>query len=239
MSLRRKIADSQGFSRVVTGLVAAYIRFAHATSRWQRQGFEAMDEAVRAGEPVIFVVWHQRLMMAPYMFDVRLGPICSLTSGGRPGRMVGALLGRFGWQNVSMESRKRHVKRSRMVLQKMRQGVSVGIAADGPRGPARVCSTVPLTWARCAGCRVFTVSFSANRVVEIPSWDRMWLPAPFSRGVFLCREWAGAVPRKAGEEEVEALRQDVEARLEAVTTDSDRLAERPAAAKEAAPGRTP
>ena len=237
MSLRKKIADSRGFSRVVTGLFAVYIRFAHATSRWQRQGFEAMDAAVRAGEPVVFVVWHQRLMMAPYMFDVSLGPICSLTSGGRAGRMVGVLLGRFGWQNVSMESRKRHVTLSRVVLQKMRQGISVGIAADGPRGPARVSSTVPLTWARSAGCRVFVVSFSANRVVEFPSWDRMWLPAPFSRGVFLCREWAGEVPRKAGAEEVEALRQDFEASLEAVTTDSDRLAGRPAPAQRA-PDRT-
>ena len=235
MNLRKKIADSRGFSRAVTGLFSAYIRFAHASSRWQRQGFEAMDDAVRAGEPVIFVVWHQRLMMAPYMFDVTLGPICSLTSGGRPGRMVGALLGRFGWQNVSMESRKRHVTLSRVVLQKMRDGVSVGIAADGPRGPARVSSTVPLTWARSAGCRVFTVSFSANRVVEAPSWDRMWLPAPFSRGVFLCREWTSEVPRKACEDEVEALRQDFEATLEAVTTYSDRVAGRPAA-DQAEPG---
>lgn len=228
MSLRKKIVDSRGFFRAVTGLFAAYIRFAHATSRWQRQGFEAMDEAVRAGAPVIFVVWHQRLMMAPYMFDVRLGPICSLTSAGRAGRMVGALLGRFGWQNVSMSSHKRHVTLSRVVLQKMRQGVSVGIAADGPRGPARISSTVPLTWARSAGCRVFVVSFSANRVVEIPSWDRMWLPAPFSRGVFLCREWAGEVPRKAGEDEIEALRRDFETTLEAVTTYSDRVAGRTA-----------
>ncbi|WP_353351669.1 DUF374 domain-containing protein [Aquicoccus sp. SU-CL01552] len=221
--MRRKIADSRGFARVVTGLFAAYIRFAHCTSRWQRRGFEAMDDAVRAGEPVIFVVWHQRLMMAPCMFDVTLGPICSLTSGGRPGRMVGALLERFGWQNVSMESRKRHVKLSRLVLQKMRDGVSVGIAADGPRGPARVSSTVPLTWARSAGCRVFTVSFSANRVVEFPTWDRMWLPSPFSRGVFLCREWEGTVPRKASEAEIEALRQDFETALEAVTAESDQM----------------
>lgn len=227
MSLRKKIADSAAFARIVTGLFAGYIRLAHATSRWRREGFEPMDDALRAGEPVIFVVWHQRLMMAPYMFDLSLGPICSLTSAGRAGRMVGALLGRFGWENISMSSHKRHVALSREVLRRMKQGVSVGIAADGPRGPARVSSTVPLVWAKSSGCRVFAVSFSASRVVEFPTWDRMWLPAPFSRGVFRCAEWTGTVPRQTGEAELEALRQSFEATLDAVTEASDRAAGRP------------
>ncbi|MGD9862602.1 MAG: lysophospholipid acyltransferase family protein [Pseudodonghicola sp.] len=227
MSLRKKIADSAAFARIVTGLFAGYIRLAHATSRWRREGFEPMDVALRAGEPVIFVVWHQRLMMAPYMFDLSLGPICSLTSAGRAGRMVGALLGRFGWENISMSSHKRHVALSREVLRRMKQGVSVGIAADGPRGPARVSSTVPLVWAKSSGCRVFAVSFSANRVVEFPTWDRMWLPAPFSRGVFRCAEWTATVPRQTDEAELEALRQSFEATLDAVTAASDRAAGRP------------
>ena len=227
MSLRKTIADSRTFFRIVSGLFSAYIRFAQATSRWTREGFEPMDEALRAGEPVIFVVWHQRLMMAPYMFDNSLGPICSLTSAGRPGRMVGALLGRFGWENVSMSSHQRHVALSREVLRRMKQGISVGIAADGPRGPARVSSTVPLVWAKSSGKRVFAVSFSANRVVEFATWDRMWLPAPFSRGTFRCQEWTGAVPRKITEDELEALRLDFEATLDAVTDASDQATGRP------------
>ncbi|MDK3018612.1 lysophospholipid acyltransferase family protein [Pseudodonghicola flavimaris] len=227
MSLRKKIADSETFSRIVTGLFSGYIRFAHATSRWRREGFEPMDAALRAGEPVIFVVWHQRLMMAPFMFDNRLGPICSLTSAARAGRMVGVLLGRFGWENVAMSSNRRHVALSREVLRRMKQGISVGIAADGPRGPARVSSTVPLVWARSSGKRVFAVSFSANRVVEFPTWDRMWLPAPFSRGVMRCEEWTGSVPRKADDAELEALRLAFQAQLDAVTEATDREAGRP------------
>ncbi|GHH03929.1 lysophospholipid acyltransferase family protein [Pseudodonghicola xiamenensis] len=221
MSLRKKIADSQMFSRIVTGLFSGYIRFAYATSRWRREGFEQMDDALRAGEPVIFVVWHQRLMMAPFMFDIRLGPICSLTSSARAGSMVGKLLNRFGWENISMSSHKRHVALSREVLRRMKQGISVGIAADGPRGPARISATVPLVWARSSGKRVFAVSFSANRVVEFPTWDRMWLPAPFSRGVFLCEEWDGTVQRQISDAELEMLRQDFETTLDRVTDSSD------------------
>lgn len=227
MSLRKKIADSKAFSRVLTALFAFYIRFAHRTSRWQRLGFGPMDEAVRAGEPVIVAIWHQRLMMAPYIFDMSLGPICTLTSAARAGRMVGVLQRRFGFETVPMSSHKRHVALSREVLRRMRNGISVGIAADGPRGPARVSSSVPLIWARSSGKRVFAVSFSANRVVEFPTWDRMWLPAPFSRGVFMCREWTGTVPRKANDAEIERLRRELEAVLDAVTDEADRAVGRP------------
>ncbi len=235
MSLRKRIMNSTGFARFVSALFAGYIRCAYATSRWRRDGFEDMDAAVQAGEPVIFVVWHQRLMMAPYMFNLSGGSICSLTSAARAGRMVGVLLGRFGWENVAMSSHKRHVALSREVLRRMREGVSVGIAADGPRGPARISSTVPLIWARSSGKRVFAVSFSANRVLEIPSWDKMWLPTPFSRGVFLCEEWTSGVPRKVGETDLEALRQQLEARLDAVTDASDQAAGRVPLAADTAP----
>ena len=236
MSLRRKIVDSAGFARLVSGLFAGYVRLAHAASRWRREGFGPMEAAVRAGEPVIVAVWHQRLMMAPYLFDARLGPICTLTSAGRAGRLAGLMQTRFGFETISMSSHKRHVALSREVLRRMRKGISVGIAADGPRGPARESSLVPLIWARSSGARVFVVSFSASRVLELPTWDRMWLPVPFSRGVLCCAEWAAEVPRKADDAALEALRQDFEARLDAVTDASDRAAGRPAAVAEKAPG---
>ena len=229
MSLRRKIADSTWFNRTVEGLLAAYIRFAFRTSTWERAGFEAMDTVLAEGEPVIVALWHQRLMLSPYLFDASLGKMCTLTSGARAGRLAGQVQARFGFDTIAMSSHKRHVALSREVLGKIRDGYSIGIATDGPRGPARVASTVPLIWARTSGKRVFTVSFSARRVIEFPTWDRMWLPMPWTRGVLLCREWDRTVPRKISEDETENLRLDLEAALEAITDASDEAAGRPPA----------
>ncbi len=222
MSLRKKIANSERAQRFVTTLFERYIRLCFRTSKWERIGFESMDQAVRDGEAVIFVVWHQRLIMAPYMFDMSLGPICSLTADSRAGRLAGDLLGRFGFQNVSMRSRDRHVVASRKILKNISQGMSVGIAADGPRGPARISSNVPIMWGRSSGKRIFAVAFSEKRVVEFPTWDRMWLPGPFSRGVFMCREWDVPIPRRGEDADYEQLRLDFEAELETLTQDADR-----------------
>ncbi len=222
VSLRKKIADSAWFNRAVESAFAAYIRFAHGTSRWQRTGFEAMDEVLRSGSPVIVALWHQRLMMSPYLFDASLGRICTLTSSARAGRLAGQVQARFGFETIAMSSHKRHVALSREVLGRIKAGYSIGIATDGPRGPARVASTVPLVWARASGIPVFVVAFSARRVIRFPTWDRMMLPAPWTRGVLMCKPWDHAVPRRASDAQTEALRIKLETALNEITDAADR-----------------
>jgi lysophospholipid acyltransferase (LPLAT)-like uncharacterized protein len=222
LSLRKKIADSEGFNRFVERRVAAYIRFAHNTSTWQRSGFEPMEEAVQNGEPVIVALWHQRLLMSPYLFDATKGKICTLTSSARAGRMAGNVQTLFGFETLPMSGKDRRVRMSRELLRKIRDGVSIGIAADGPNGPARVASTVPLIWARTSGCRVFTLSFSARRVMQFPTWDHMMLPAPWTKGVLMCREWTETVPRKVTDAQTETLRGSLEQALNEITDASDR-----------------
>ncbi|WP_353055732.1 lysophospholipid acyltransferase family protein [Epibacterium ulvae] len=226
MSLRKKIADNPHFNRTIEGLFAAYVRFAFRTSRWQRKGFEEMDACVARGEPVIFVLWHQRLIMAPYMFDTSKGRICALTSAARAGRLAGQILVRLGFETIPMSSHQRHVSLSREVLRRTKDGCSIGLAADGPRGPARQSSTVPIMWARMTGCRVFTVAFAERRVLKLPTWDRQMLPLPFSRGVFLCEEWTEAVPKKPTENELSELQSKISNALDAVTERADAMAGR-------------
>lgn len=221
MSLRKKIIDSDRYANIITGLTSRYLRFAYRTSKWQRLGFEAMDDAVRNGDTVIMVMWHQRLIMIPYMFDTSLGKCCGLTSSARAGTMVGKLMRRFGVDFVPMASRTRHVALSRIVLKRMKNGDSLIIAADGSRGPARQSSTVPVVWGRVSGKRIFAVGYSSRRAIEIPTWDKTMIPAPFTRGVLMCQEWTQKVPRNGSEEDYEALRLDLQALLDDVTDSCD------------------
>ncbi|WIY26444.1 lysophospholipid acyltransferase family protein [Parasedimentitalea psychrophila] len=221
MSLRRKIADSNAFKNAVEGLITAYVKFCYRSSRWTRSGFEPMEALVESGAPVIMVLWHQRLIMSPYLFDCSKGRICTLTSAARAGRLAGKVQERMGFDTIPMSSRKRHVALSREVLRRIKNGSSVGIAADGPRGPARVSSGVPIIWARSSGCRVFTISFAQRRTLKLPTWDKQMLPVPFSRGVLMCEEWQQQVPRKPTPEQAEDLRLSLEAALDNITDASD------------------
>ncbi|MCV2888459.1 lysophospholipid acyltransferase family protein [Ruegeria aquimaris] len=224
MSLRKKIADSEAVLNWAARRIASYIRMVHRKTRWQRIGYEELDQLAAAGEPVIVVLWHQRLAQSPYFFPLDKGRICSITSAARAGSMVGRVQKLFGMDTIAMSSHKRHVALSREVLGLMKQGISIGIAADGPRGPERVSSTVPLVWARASGKRVFGITYSVRHGRELGSWDRLLLPRPWcNEGVFLCREWTDPVPRKASEGEVEALRQSLEDHMNEITAEADRM----------------
>lgn len=223
LKLRKKIADSERVNNAVAALCAWYIRFVYRTSRWKRVGFEPLNELVATGEPVIAVLWHQRLMMTPYFFPLHLGPACTITSSARAGSMVGRIQERFGFQTIAMSSHKRHVSLSREVLRRMGQGVTIGIAADGPRGPARISSQVPLVWARTSRKRVFLITYSAKKGSEAGTWDKMLLLAPWNNGVFMCREWTQEVSRKTSPEMLETLRADLQSQLNDLTAECDRF----------------
>ncbi|WP_121068010.1 lysophospholipid acyltransferase family protein [Chachezhania antarctica] len=226
MSLRKKIANSETLNNAVESMIVRYMKFAYRTSSWKRIGYEEMDKAGENGEPIIAGLWHQRLMMGPWLCDLSRHRMCTLTTDARAGRMAGNVQLRLGMENIKMSSHKRHIALSREVLARMNDGCSIGIACDGPRGPARISSNVPLVWARTSGARIFLVAFSAKRVWALPTWDRMFMPCPFTRGVFISREWDQKVPRRASAEEFEALRVKFQEDLDALTAEADRLAGR-------------
>ncbi len=224
MSLRQNIANSEAVLNWAARRIAGYIRMVHRNTRWQRIGYEELDKLAEQAEPVIVVLWHQRLAQSPYFFPLDKGRICSITSAARAGSMVGRVQQLFGMDTIAMSSHKRHVALSREVLGKMKQGISIGIAADGPRGPKRVSSTVPLVWARSSGKRVFGITYSTRYGGEAGTWDRLLMPRPWrNEGVFLCREWTDTVPRKANEEEIEVLRQSLETHMNDITAEADRM----------------
>jgi lysophospholipid acyltransferase (LPLAT)-like uncharacterized protein len=226
VSLRKRIAGSERLNDWVATVLAGYVSFCVRTSRWERDGFEALARHLDTGEPAVMVLWHQRLIMAPFLFDMERGKICGLTSSARAGRLAGRIVQKFGFVTVAMSSHQRHVSLSRAVLGHMRQGMSVGIACDGPTGPARQAKTFPLVWARSSGHPVFVTAYAGRRCIRLPTWDRMMLPLPFTRGALLVRPFPHRIPRKLDDAGMEDLRQKLDAALDAVTDEADRRAGR-------------
>ncbi|AML50961.1 lysophospholipid acyltransferase family protein [Falsihalocynthiibacter arcticus] len=216
-SLGKKIANSRVFNRIVAKVLANYVRFVWLTTRWESEGFEDMRAALKNG-PIIVVLWHQRLLMAPYLFDLKAGRICSLTSEAKGGRMAGLVQTEFGFETIAMPKGEGGFSMSREVLRKMREGVSVGIAVDGTTGPARVAKTAPLLWARATGCPIFVAAFATKRhKIFGASWDQAMVAWPFNKGVRYCERWPHDVPRKVSEVEMERLRLQLEISLDEIT----------------------
>ncbi|NRB00826.1 MAG: DUF374 domain-containing protein [Rhodobacteraceae bacterium] len=224
--MRKRIADSEWLNNAVAGLLARYVAFCHWTTRWDRDGFDELRSHLQSGEPAVMCLWHQRLLMAPYLFDLETAPICTLNSTARAGRMGGRIVEKLGFEVEAMDPGATSVAVTRSVLKRIANGYSVGMTTDGSHGPPRISKTHPILWARASGKPIFTVAYASRRVLKLPTWDKMHLPLPFTRGALLVRRFDHDIPRKMSGDALEALRNELDIALDAVTDAADRRAGR-------------
>lgn len=204
-TLRRRIADWPPLTEAAGAVLAGYLRLVRATSRWDEDGYDAVKQAVAEHGAVILVFWHQRTFATPYVFDTTAASGRSLSADSRPGRVARAMLHRFGYQTTLMPKGRRGQGAVREVLRGLGDGVSIGIAVDGPRGPARQSKAYPVQWARATGKPIFVWAYSARRHVLWPSWDRQMLPLPFTTIHARWRRWDDEIPRRPDEAQMAAL----------------------------------
>jgi lysophospholipid acyltransferase (LPLAT)-like uncharacterized protein len=112
------------------------------------------------------------------------------------------------------------------MVQQIEQGAAVAVTPDGPRGPRMRAAPGIAMVAKLTGAPIVPVSYSTSRAIAWSSWDRFLLALPFGRGVFVLGEPV-YVPRDADADAVENARRAVEAQLNRLTLEADRLCGRP------------
>ena len=216
-----------------------FVRFVHATGRWETIGEEHPRRFWDERKPAIVCFWHGRLMMLPYAWKRPL-PFHMLMSAHPDGQLIACLVEGLGIRTLMGSSGRGGADSFRRMVQVLRDGATVGITPDGPRGPRMRASDGVIALARLSGVPLLPVAFGCRRRHLLASWDRFVIALPFSRGVFV---WGPPieVARDADAAVLEAVRLRLEHELTAITDTADRLtgqatiepAPAPAAAAEA------
>ena len=220
-TLRQRLASSPALNRFGAALFRVWLTLVYRTSRRDADGWAEVSRLVEAHGAVIIVCWHQRIMLTPWMFDLTQAPCRSLTSAARAGRLVGWMHRAFGYDTVPMPRGVLGAAEMREVLRGLKQGISIGISPDGPRGPARVAKVTPIQWARTAQVPVVVFTFASSLFWSWPTWDRLMFPLPFGRVAMIWRVWDRAVPPRFTEAEGEALAAELGAFMDQVTAEAD------------------
>jgi lysophospholipid acyltransferase (LPLAT)-like uncharacterized protein len=217
--LVKRVLRHEGLRRGLCWLGAQYIRLVHATCRWEVIGGDIPERRWQDGKPFILAFWHGRLLMMPYVWR-RDRAIHMLISHHRDGRLIADTVKHFGIETVSGSTNRGGTAALRGMLKALKAGESVGITPDGPRGPRQRVSGGIVDVARLAGVPVIPASYAVQRRRLLGTWDRFVLALPFSKGVFV---WGRPieVPRDASAAALEALREEVELRLNALTAAAD------------------
>lgn len=148
-----------------------------------------MPSGVSLDAQNIYAFWHGRMLMLPRWYRTReKRPLYMLISQHGDGRLIAFAIKLLGIQSVAGSSSRRGVAATLELMRRLEEGASIGITPDGPKGPRHVCKKGVVTLAQQAGITVQPVSYSVEDRWIIPSWDKMIVPRPFSRGVVVFGE---------------------------------------------------
>lgn len=147
-----------------------------------------------AADPGIIVLWHNRLFMGPELcrrFAVK-HQMAAIVSASKDGAWMGALLEIFGIHPVRGSSHHRGVQAMREVLAAHKKGHSVLITPDGSRGPKYKMKSGAAHIARESHAPVYLLALNFSRAWRLKTWDRFYLPWPFSRVEMTVRRIEGS-----------------------------------------------
>ena len=186
-----------------------------------RRDERAVAPLWEAGVPIVYAVWHGRILLLPLLYGRRAVRVLASRSG--DGELVTRYVGRFGIDAVRGSTSRGGAAAVRQLGRWLREGREVLVAPDGPRGPAEVVKPGIVGLARLGGAAIVPVAVGASSEWRLGSWDAFRIPRPFARCVARFGEPI-QVPRVADGRADEAARGAVEAALRALSSSVDREA---------------
>ena len=137
--------------------------------------------------PVIFAIWHNRLLMLPPPFD-RWFPTrqsIGLISASRDGDLVSLLIERSGYGTIRGSTSRKGVIALRQLVDALAAGSNVLFTPDGPRGPVYEVSPGVIFVAQKSGAPIVPLHMEYSSCWRLKSWDRFCVPRPFSKVRFI------------------------------------------------------
>ncbi len=134
-------------------------------------------------EPVIIVLWHNRLFLAgEWQRRFRNNRDCyGLISSSRDGAWLERFYSWSGIKAVRGSSNRNGASAIRLLVKKLKAGHDIGITPDGSRGPRYKAKPGALFVARVSRKPIVLLSFEFSSHFKLKSWDKFKIALPFSK----------------------------------------------------------
>lgn len=225
----KHILQSAPVQTVIAAILAGYVAFCRATTRWSRVGLEHVEPVWASRSGVVGCIWHGRLTMSVALWPKSAQAPTVLISRSREGDLIARFAAWFGVAAVRGSSRnekkakqKGGVSAFREMLRHVQNGRLMCITPDGPRGPCMRAGSGAIKLARATRAPCLPVAWSMSNAAVMTSWDKAMIPLPFGEGAIVYGEPIH-VPDDADADTITALTVELERRLIAVTEQADRM----------------
>lgn len=223
----RRLRTNRAFQRAAGTTFASYFKLVARTTRFVIEPediFETIDKEL----PAILTFWHGQHFLTPFArkphhkakvlisrhADAEINAIAAERLG------VGTIRGSGATSRRDFH-RKGAVSATYEMLAALEAGYNVAMTADVPK-IARKAGLGVVTIARYSGRPIIPVAMATRNRITLKSWDRASLNLPFGLGAAVVGP-ALYVPRDLDEAGLAAARDELQARLEAVSKRAEAL----------------
>jgi lysophospholipid acyltransferase (LPLAT)-like uncharacterized protein len=229
--MSKKLISNPLVQSLIGRAIGLYMRLVSATTQWRMVNREAVEPFWTGNGKLIICVWHGRfpLTHALWRFEPGDTKVAFLVSRSRDGgiaaktaQTVGATVIRGSAAKDGQQ--KGGAEAARELVRYLEAGGAVGMTPDGPRGPRMRAKMGTVQVAKLAQAPMMCLAWSKKHRKVFQSWDRFVLALPFGRGVLIWSDPIAPPSPGADRAEMEHVRAALEAEMNRVSAEADRLA---------------
>lgn len=181
------INEVQGWRRAALWCAALLVRSWGRTLRMEADA-ETLAKLTYSEHPAAITIWHNRLFLSAEIFRRyrTKRKVYGLVSASKDGAWLAAFYRMIGLTPVRGSSSNFGREAGKALIEVMRAGHDIGITPDGPRGPLYQVEPGVLVVTRRNQAPMVLVGGEFTRAWRLKSWDKFYVPWPFSRVRMRC-----------------------------------------------------
>lgn len=187
----KRLGKSAWVRKLAGNSLAGYLKLVNRTSRLIIEPAD-IDAYYNPHVPAIVTMWHGQHFMMPFgrptNADIRV--MISKSGDGDINAIAATKLGmgliRASGGKTSAQVRRRGgIKGFFEALKCLKDGISVSLTADVPKGPSRIAGAGIVLLASKSGRPILPTGLATSRRFSVNSWDKATINLPFSRFAFV------------------------------------------------------
>ena len=163
-----------------------YILTVYKTSKVNLKNRKKIENLLERKESFIYSFWHDQLLMCPLTWQSN-SSIKVLISKHRDGDIIAQLISNLGFEAIRGSTHKTNkiknkggLLSARKMIKSLKNGISIGISPDGPKGPRHKVSDGILSISRLSKSVILPVGIGFKKKWVLNTWDKFIIPKPFN-----------------------------------------------------------
>ena len=179
----KRLSKNNFFLNIFANLVFLSLWIIKSTSNWNGVNEEIIEKELTKKKTLIVLIWHHQLMGSTFSwkFKPKLRPIAT---SHRDGQLSTLVQKKFGLDPL-LRKKDNPTFLIKNISKAVQNGDCIYITPDAPHGPPKKINTSIFKLCQKFDLNIVILSFHTDKYFRINSWDKLKIPLPFSKGIYL------------------------------------------------------